>query len=99
MDSETVDDLLNQIADVLEQHTIILVNQRHSMEHLFKEVAQIKTRLEKLESSPSIESDDAKFVAEATARLKTITDKLRQKRVNLQDFDEPQGFGPENFSL
>jgi cell division septum initiation protein DivIVA len=79
VDSGTVDKLLNQIAAVLEQHTVIAVNHRQTIEHLSKEVAQLKTRLEKLEASDSNESDDAKFVAEATSRLKAILDSLRAK--------------------
>ena len=79
MDSETVDNLLNKIAAVLEEHTVILVNHRQNLEHLFKEVAQVKTRLEKLETSDSDKSDDANLIAEMTARLKAILDSLRAK--------------------
>jgi ABC-type uncharacterized transport system fused permease/ATPase subunit len=79
VDSETVDNLLNKIAAVLEEHTVILVNHRQNLEHLFKEVAQVKTRLEKLETSDSDKSDDANLIAEMTARLKAILDSLRAK--------------------
>lgn len=79
MDSETVDNLLNQIAAVLEQHTVIAVNHRQTIENISREVAQLKTRVEKLEASGSIESDDAKFLKEVTARLKAISDKIRAK--------------------
>jgi cell division septum initiation protein DivIVA len=79
VDSETVDNLLNQIAAVLEQHTVIAVNHRQTIENISREVAQLKTRVEKLEASGSIESDDAKFLKEVTARLKAISDKIRAK--------------------
>jgi archaellum component FlaC len=79
VDSETVDNLLNQIANVLEQHTVIVVNHGQTLKHLSEEVEQLKTRLEKLEASDSKKSDDAKFVEEANARLKAILDRLRAK--------------------
>jgi predicted nucleic acid-binding Zn-ribbon protein len=79
VDNETVDSLLNKMAAVLEEHTVIAVNHRQNLEHLSKEVAQLKTRLEKLEARDSDKSDDAKFIAEMTARLKAILDSLRAK--------------------
>jgi len=79
MDSETVDSLLNKMAAVLEQHIVILVNYRQNFEHLFEEVAQVKTRLEKLETSDSDKSDDTISVVEVTARVKAISDSLRAK--------------------
>jgi len=79
VDSETVDNLLDKMAAVLEEHTLILVSHRQNLEHLSKEVARVKRRVEKLETSDSNKSDDAKFIAEMTARLKAISDSLRAK--------------------
>jgi ABC-type transport system involved in cytochrome bd biosynthesis fused ATPase/permease subunit len=79
VDSETVDNLLNKIAAVLEEHTVILVSHRQNFEHIFEEVAQVKTRLEKLEVSDSDKYANADFIAEMTARLKAISDSLRAK--------------------
>jgi hypothetical protein len=79
VDSETVDNLLNQVAAVLEQHTLIVVNHGQALKHISEEVEQLKTRLVKLESSDLNKSDDAKFVEEANARLKAILDRLRAK--------------------
>jgi len=44
-----------------------------------KEVAQIKRRLEKLEAADSLDSSNAKFIADTTARLKAISTTLDAK--------------------
>ncbi len=79
MDSETVDNLLDQIAAILQEHTVIAVNHRHTIEHLSKEVAQLKTRLEKLEASDSNTSKKTISIEEVDARLKVIIDMLWAK--------------------
>jgi ABC-type transport system involved in cytochrome bd biosynthesis fused ATPase/permease subunit len=79
MDHETVDTLLNKIAAVLEEHTLILVNHRQNIEQIFKEVVLVKERLQKLESSDSDKSVDADFIAEMNARLEAISNSLRAK--------------------
>jgi hypothetical protein len=79
MDDETVDSLLSKVAAILEEHVIILASHRQYIEQLFKEISQIKIRLEKLETSASDKSDDTISVTEMTARLKAISDSLRTK--------------------
>jgi uncharacterized coiled-coil protein SlyX len=79
MDHETVDTLLNKIAAVLEEHTLILVNHRQNIEQIFKEVVLLKERLQKLESSDSDKSVDADFVAGINVRLDAISDSIRAK--------------------
>ena len=73
MDNDTPETILNNITAILEEHTTILQSHRQNFEHLLKEVGHIKRRLEKIEAADSLDSSDAKFIADTTARLKAIS--------------------------
>jgi len=79
MNDDTPETILNHIAAILEEHNTILKSHRQNFEHLIKEVGQIKRRLEKLEAGDSLDSDDAKFIADTTKRLKAISATLDAK--------------------
>jgi chemotaxis regulatin CheY-phosphate phosphatase CheZ len=82
MNDDTPEAIWNQITAILEEHNTILKSHRENFEHLIKEVGQIKRRLEKLEAADSIDSNvsnDAKFIADTTARLKAISAALDAK--------------------
>ena len=79
MDDNTPETLLNTITAILEEHTTILTSHRQNFDHLVKEVGHIKRRLEKIETADSLDSSDAKFVADTTARLKAISATLDAK--------------------
>lgn len=77
MDEKTVDSIFHKVAAVLKEHTVVLVNHRHSLEHLNEEVAQINRRLGK--------SVDPNSIAELNARLKAISDNFGDFGVTSQD--------------
>lgn len=68
--------ILNQIADALEKHNKILANHQKHLERLSTEVAVISNRVKDLEAAGSLDSNDAKFLAAVSGRLKAISTTL-----------------------
>ena len=79
MEDDTPETILNNIVAVLEEHNTIFLSHRENFEHLLKEIGHLKKRVEKLETDDSLESTDAKFVADVNSRLKAISDTLQTK--------------------
>jgi hypothetical protein len=78
-ETHTPETILTNMVAVLEEHTRILQQQQKTLEQLFGETAKIKQRLDKLESADSLDSNDAKFVNDVTARLKAISATIKKK--------------------
>ncbi|MEG3955255.1 hypothetical protein [Microcoleus sp. herbarium2] len=76
---DAVTTILTQIADALEKHNEILANHQNHLERLSGEVAGIKKKAEDLEAASSIDSNDAKFIASISTRLKSISSTLDAK--------------------
>jgi hypothetical protein len=73
--------VLTQITDALEVHSKSLVNHQRHLERLSTEVAVISNRVKDLEAAAgSLDSNDAKFLAGVSKRLKTISTTLDAKR-------------------
>jgi len=79
MSENTLETILNKIFSILEEHTRIIQSYEQHSERLFLEVARIKERVQKLEAGGSVNSNDAKFVADVSARLKAISDTLHER--------------------
>jgi len=71
--------VLTQIADALELHNKILADHRKFIQLLFQENAELKKKLGSLESADSLDSNDAQFLKEMTARLKAISTTFDKK--------------------
>jgi hypothetical protein len=78
-ETDTPETILTNVVAVLEEHTRILQQQQQALEQLFGETAEIKQRLDKLESADSLDSDDAKFLKDVTVRLKAISTTIKEK--------------------
>ena len=68
--------VLTQITDALEVHSKSLVNHQRHLERLSREVAIISNRLKDFEIAGSSNSNDAKFLADVSERLKAISTTL-----------------------
>ena len=78
-DDDAPETILSDVVAVLEEHTRIFQLYRQEVEQLFRDTAEIKQRLDKLESADSLDSNDAKFLKDITARLKAISTTLDKK--------------------
>jgi len=76
---DTPETILTNVVAVLEEHTKILQHQRQALEQLLRETAEIKQRLDNLESADSLNSDDTKFIKDVAVRLKAISTTLEEK--------------------
>ena len=79
MSEYTPETISNKIVSILEEHTRIIQSYEQRFERLFLEVARIKERVQKVEAGGSFNSNDAKFVADVSARLKAILDTLHER--------------------
>jgi DNA repair ATPase RecN len=79
MGDDAPETLLTQVTEILEEHSKILQNYRQAFEQIFEDTKKIKERLDKLESTDSLDSDDAKFLRDMTTRLKAISSRLQEK--------------------
>jgi len=71
--------LFANVAAIQEQHNRIFQHHRQELEQLFREIAEIKQRLDKLESANSLGDADAKFINHINARLEAISTTLKAK--------------------
>jgi hypothetical protein len=76
---ESIEKILDDVAALLEEHSKILLSHRQMFEQLFKQTAALNRKIDQLKSADSLNSSNAKFIADMTARLKTISDALEQK--------------------
>jgi len=79
MTDDTPETILTNVVAVLEENIKILQHHRSALEQLSRETAEIKQRLDKLESTDSLNSDDAKFLKDITVRLKAISTTINEK--------------------
>ena len=77
--NDTPETILSNVVAVLEEHNKIFLLHRRELEQIFRDNAEIKQRLDKLESAGSRDSNDAEFLKDATARLKAISTILDKK--------------------
>jgi predicted nuclease with TOPRIM domain len=78
-DDDVTTTILTQIADTLEEHNKIFVAHRKHLERLLGEVAELNHKVKELEAANSLDSSDAKFLANVSARLKNISRTLEDK--------------------
>jgi len=71
--------LFANVATILEEHNKIFLHQSQELKQLFRGIAEIKQRLDKLESANSLGDADAKFVDHINARLEAISNTLKAK--------------------
>jgi hypothetical protein len=71
--------ILTNVVAVLEEHNRIFQQHRQTLEQLVGDTAEIKQRLDKLESSDSLNPNDAKFLKDITGRLKSISATINEK--------------------
>ena len=76
---EEPETILTNVVAVLEEHTKVLLYHRQVFEQLFTETAELKRRLDELQSADSLDSSDVNFIADVSARLKAISNTLEQK--------------------
>lgn len=79
MTDDTPETILTNVVAVLEENIKILQHHRSALEQLFRETAEIKQRLDKLESSDSLDSNDTDFLKDMTVRLKAISKTIEEK--------------------
>jgi len=68
--------VLSLITNAIEEHNKTLVNHQRHLERLSREVAIISNRLKDFEIAGSSNSNDAKFLADVSERLKAISTTL-----------------------
>jgi predicted nuclease with TOPRIM domain len=79
-DDDVTTTILTQIADTLEEHNKIFVAHRKHLERLLGEVAELNHKVKELEAANYLlNSSDAKFLANVSARLKNISRTLEDK--------------------
>jgi hypothetical protein len=78
MDNDAPETILSNVVAILEEHNKIFQLHCRELEQLFRDNAEMKQRLDKLESAGSIDSDE-KFLKDMTARLKAISTTLDKK--------------------
>jgi uncharacterized coiled-coil protein SlyX len=71
--------ILTQIAETLEEHNKILVTHQKHLEQLSGEVSGLTNKVKELEAANCLKSDDSKFIASVSARLKAISVTLKDK--------------------
>jgi uncharacterized coiled-coil protein SlyX len=72
--------ILTQIADTLEEHNKIIAAHQKHLERLSGEVSELKNKAKEVEAANLLNSTDAKFLANVSARLKAISSTIKDKR-------------------
>jgi uncharacterized protein YdcH (DUF465 family) len=81
MTDDTPETTLTKVVAILEENIKILQHHRLEFKQLFKETAEIKQRLDKLESSDSLDSTDTESLKSMTVRLKDISTIIDEKKL------------------
>jgi hypothetical protein len=72
-DDTQIDNILGDVASILELHSLTLQQHRQAIERLFAEIAEVKKQLSDKSKSPDARnSTDTEFIESMTARLKAI---------------------------
>jgi DNA repair ATPase RecN len=90
MDNDAPETILTNVVALLEEYNKIFKLHRRDLERLFRDNAEIKQRLDKLESGDSLDTNDAKFLKEMYARLEAISTTLDQVREMKSEATEQQ---------
>ena len=92
-DDTQIDNILGDVASILELHSLTLQQHRQAIERLFAEIAEVKKQLSDKSKSPDARnSTDTEFIESMTARLKAIPKtidkgKLQKSSLSLQKGD------------
>jgi uncharacterized coiled-coil protein SlyX len=79
MNDDEATTILTQIADTLEEHNKILATHQKHLERLSGEVAGLNNKLKEVEAANCLDSNDKKFLASVSARLKAISATIKDK--------------------
>jgi uncharacterized coiled-coil protein SlyX len=79
MNEDEATTVLTQIADTLEAHNKILATHQKHLERLSGEVAGLNSKLKEVEAANGLDSNDKKFLASVSARLKAISATIKDK--------------------
>jgi hypothetical protein len=79
MENDAPETMWANVAAVLEEQTKILLYHRQVLEHVLTETAELKRRLDELQSADSLDSSDVNSISDVSARLKAISKTLEQK--------------------
>ena len=81
-DDTQIDNILGDVASILELHSLTLQQHRQAIERLFAEIAEVKKQLsDKSKSHDARHSIDTEFVESMTARLKAISKTIDDKKL------------------
>jgi hypothetical protein len=79
MENDAPETMWANVAAVLEEQTKILLYHRQVLEYVLTETAELKRRLDELQSADSLDSSDVNSISDVSARLKAISKTLEQK--------------------
>jgi len=79
MSDETPETILNTVAAIMEKHNEILQSHRQAWEDIYRDLAELTKRVEKLEADGTLDQRDTELIMDTFTRLKAISITIDKK--------------------